>query len=158
MTKSLLKRPFYLTAFCLLILSFSFVRFSYTEDRLTDSKGNAVALPDRPVIITGNPGMWQSVAAHHTPQIKTKLRYQGLETSREMIIRFPEPVREDEEDAIMKVYVREKDGFFLGFYEFDPGEQEFKMSMSAVINYVQIFTECKAHGLWRQDIRFEKSS
>jgi desulfoferrodoxin (superoxide reductase-like protein) len=161
--KKRFKRSFHLTAFfsLFLLLTFSPAPPALTMDlepSFRDSTGNTVVIPNRPIVLIQKPGIWQHVVDRHTPVIKTRIRRDGLEMTRIMTVRLPEPVKEDQKDKITKAYVVEKDGVIVGFYQFEIGEQEAEMAMTAVINYVQVYVECAAHGLWRQDLRFSSKS
>ena len=57
-------------------------------------------------------------------------------------------------DKIINLYVLDKDGLVVGFYVFSALRREYTLNLSAVINYIEVYTECTDHGLWRQDLRF----
>lgn len=157
MMKPSLKIAVLLTAFWLIILLFSFREGKAADYVFKDSDGNEVHLPSNlPVFLLDTPGVLAPIAPAHTPEIKTKIRKEGLESVREMTLQLPEPVRDDKKDRIKKIYLLDKDELIIGYYAFQPREQEASFRMNGIINYIRLVVECSHHGLWRKDIRFER--
>ncbi len=118
-----------------------------------DSLGNTITLPSRPIFSIDAPGVWTNIAGRHSPEISTKIRKDGLETVRRLLVKLPQPVVKDEKDPIQAIYVSDKEGLIIGYHKFTPGEQEIEMPINGNINYMQIYVECQNHGLWQKNLR-----
>lgn len=148
------KTAILLTALLAPILAFSFPPSWADTYDLIKPKRDPDGLPDRQIVFIQNPGIWQHVVARHTVHMKSRVQKQGLEMVRILKFRLPEPITEEQKDKITNLYVIEKDGQVIGRYEFEVGDQEFTLNISAVINYIQVYVECASHGLWRRDVQF----
>lgn len=157
--KSLVKKITYLTAFGLIILLFSFSPLQAASDyAYKDESGENIGLPlDLPIILLNKPAALSHVAPYHTPEIKTRIRKEGLEWVRELTMKFTKPIPKPLKDKITKIYILDKDYLIVGYAVLRPSKPQAVFRLNGIINYIQIYIQCDEHGLWREDLRFEKA-
>ncbi len=128
------------------------------ENSYIDEQGEEILLPkDVPVYTLEQPGPWREAAAQHELKIKYRIREEGLEDIRVLKILYPHPMKEGTDEWIKAIYVLEKDGIIVGYQSFSPGAEEAaaEIQINGVINYIEIYAECRKHGLWRTNVKFK---
>lgn len=150
-----LKRLSLLTAFWAFNLSlfFSFP-LSWADAVFRDNDYNEVYLPKKPLIFFNQPGTLLNQVPFHKPKIRVKSKYQGLEKAKVLEFEFPEmPEAPYMNDTPMNLYILDKDGQLIAFSGLSSSLRKAKISISGNINYVKIYFECSAHGLWTEDLQ-----
>ena len=120
-----------------------------------DDNGESVHLPDLPIISYDAPGIFAALLGSHRPEFLLTSKKEGLEKIRFITLDFKRPARQFSNDKLTAVYVLDKDQLVIGYHLFEPEETKAVMRINGVINYVEIYVECEAHGLWQKKLRFE---
>ena len=153
-------QPFRLLRFPAFILSLLIFTSLFTNStvlagdyKFLDPEGNEIIFPkNKPVFSEDYPGPWKGLESFHEPLATWKIKKEGLETIRRILIRVPHPAEDPESGYIRAIYVLDKDGLVVGYHAFHKDKEiTAEVRVNGVINYVQIYVECTKHGLWRKD-------
>ena len=151
------KKLVFLACLFLTLLASSIVT---ANEEYTDEDGNPVKLPDAKTAYSlENPGPWKKEVAFHDPVIKSRILVQGLEMTRVLKITIPHPMGQTAKGvkklSIKAIFLVDKDGTVVGYHSFsaDDSEAVYETKLNSVINYLEIFVECRQHGVWLKKVR-----
>ncbi len=149
-----------LSGLCLLLLTVC-LPLARTEQagHYTDKDGNPLAAPKTAYSLE-NPGTRKKEAADHDPVITSRRLKQGLETTwvfKAALPQHPLPKtkKRDTEFPIKAIYLVDKDGIVVGYQEFtiDDAEASYETKINGIINYLEVYVECREHGTWLKKVR-----
>lgn len=130
------------------------------EEGYTDEDGNPIVVPNAKTAYSlEKPGIHQKDAAAHDPVLTSRLLVQGLETTRVLKITVAHPLpktyKKGAKFPIKAIYLVDKDGIVVGYrtYSIDDTQVLFETKINGVINYLEIYVECREHGTWLKKIR-----
>lgn len=145
--------------FLLLCLALAAAPVSAEVEDYVDALGDPVTAPDAKKSFSAEkPGVWKAEAAFHDPAVKSRKLVQGLETTRILTVSVPHPLDKTgnkNKQPIKAIYLVEKDGMLIGYDSFsedDAKQVVYETRMNGVINYVEIFVECRRHGMWHKKV------
>lgn len=104
------------------------------------------------------PGALSKEAAFHEPVVYTRKLVQGLETTRIIKITVPHPLTlsgKTKNTPVKAIYLVDKDGIVIGYDYFtaDKSEAVYETKINGIINYLEIYVECREHGIWLKKVR-----
>ncbi len=144
-----------------LLLFFSLAEILALEE-FVDDEGALVKAPDpQKVYNVESPGSLAKEAAFHDPVISTRKLIQGLETTRIIKITVPHPLikvkNSSPKTPIKAIYLVDKDKLVLGYQSFSARQSEvvYETKMNSAVNYLEIYVECRKHGIWLKKTRLD---
>ncbi len=144
----------------LLIMSAALPYASASLQEFSDEEGNTVSMPDpKKVQSLEKAGALPKEAAFHEPVISTRKLVQGLETTRIIKITVPHPLTaldgKDKKTPVKAIYLVDKDGIVIGYDYFSAEKSEavYETKINGIINYLEIYVECREHGIWLKKVR-----
>lgn len=146
-----------LPVFLLLLTAIPLANASLQE--FSDESGNTVTKPDPQKVKSLEGPSLSEEAAFHEPLVYTRKLVQGLETTRIIKITVPHPLvtldDKPKKTPIKAIYLVDKDGIVIGYDYFtaDKSEAVYETKINGIINYVEIYVECRQHGIWLKKVR-----
>ena len=151
-----MRRGLWIFSFAGVLLVFPFQAAAEQTSKYIDMEGNEVPGPDIHSYFTLNsPGPWKQVADLHFPKIEAHFRKEGLENVRMVDIQVPHPLNDKRLGTITQIFVMDKDHLIVGYQTFDKLSRRasLKLTVNGVINYLEIYVVCSAHGTWKTSLR-----
>ena len=147
---------------CIFLLAFNlcFPPILTASEGYIDENGEPVEKPSSKTAHSiENPGANKEMAALHDPILVSRKLVRGLETTRILTITVTHPIPKTRTKTtvfpIEAICLVDKDGLVVGYRSFsmDDHEISFETRLNGVINYLEIYVQCREHGTWLKKVR-----